>query len=184
MPGAVYREGETIELRTIEREDADFLQTLINDSRVRHGLGAVDPVSGVEETEWIESQGETDGITLLICAEGEPVGTIGLRPLHETWGTAELHYMIAPAAWGNGYATEACEQVCAHAFEHRRLAKVVGRAYVTNEPSCRVLEKVGFREEGLLCDEAFVDGERVDVKRYGLTADQWEESPRGQSPSI
>jgi RimJ/RimL family protein N-acetyltransferase len=36
-----------------------------------------------------------------------------------------------------------------------------------------VLEKVGLREEGVLRDERFVDGEHVDVHRFGLLVDEW-----------
>lgn len=174
MPGPIYREGERVELRPVETEDADFVQELINDARIRHDLGAIDPINGAQEEEWIENIGENDGVNLLITADGDPVGTINLRPLNETWGTGEVSYMIAPDEWGQGYATDALRELCAHAFEYRRIGKLVGRAYVSNESSCRVLEKVGFREEGVLRKEAFVAGERVDVRRYGLSADEWD----------
>jgi len=56
MPGPVFRRGERIELRTVE------------------------PVTGPQERDWVESVGEGDATHLLICADGDPVGTISLRP--------------------------------------------------------------------------------------------------------
>lgn len=173
MPGPVFREGDRVELRTVETEDVEFLQRTINHPKVRRGVFAVDPKNREQEREWVESLGDDDGVDLLVCADGEPVGTIGLQPPNQVWGVAEVGYMIAPDHWGNGYATDALAEVCGYAFAERGLDKVYAHAYATNPASRRVLEKVGFTEEGVLRDEAFVDGERVDVHRYGLLADEW-----------
>jgi RimJ/RimL family protein N-acetyltransferase len=64
--------------------------------------------------------------------------------------------------------------MCRYAFEERRLDKVVAEAYATNPGSRRVLEKVGFREEGVHRQEAFVGGERVDLVHFGLLAEEFE----------
>jgi RimJ/RimL family protein N-acetyltransferase len=79
-----------------------------------------------------------------------------------------------PSAWGNGYATDALREICRYGFDERRLNKVVARAYETNPASNRVLEKVGFEQEGTFRQEAFVRGEFVDIHRYGLLAAEFE----------
>jgi RimJ/RimL family protein N-acetyltransferase len=58
----------------------------------------------------------------------------------------------------------------------RRLPRGGGHAtvYAQNDGSRRVLEKVGFTEEGLLRQEGFVGGEHVDVVRCGLLAEELE----------
>lgn len=173
MPGTVFREGEVVELRTVEEEDVEFLQRTVNDPRVRSGTLAVVPKNRADEREWVESLGDGGGVHLMTCVDGDPVGTVGLDPLNEVWGTAEVGYMVAPEQWGNGYATDALATVCGYAFEERRLHKVHASVYETNDASRRVLEKCGFTREGVLREEAFVEGERVDVHRYGLLADEW-----------
>ena len=60
-----------------------------------------------------------------------------------------------------------------YAFDQRRLNKVIANAFDFNAGSRRVLEKVGFTEEGLHREEAFVDGAFVDIYRYGLLAREW-----------
>lgn len=174
MPGPLFRRGERVELRPIEDEDAESLQRLVNDPKVRQGTGMVDPVTRSEEEEYVESIADDSGVQFLICTDGDPVGTMGFDEPNEVWGTAEVGYMIDPDEWGNGYATDALYELCAYGFEERRLDKIVARAYETNEASCRVLEKVGFTQEGQLRKEAFVLGERVDVYRYGLLASEWD----------
>ncbi len=175
MPGPVFRRGETVELRTVETDDVEFLQETVTDPRVRTSLAAVDPMNEHQEREWVESLGEDEGVQLLVCVDGDPVGTIGLEPPNQVWGTAEAGYMITPDEWGNGYATDALRALCDHAFGERRLNKVYATAYASNTASRRVMEKAGFREEGILREEGFRDGEHVDVARYGLLADEWRE---------
>lgn len=167
MPGPVFLPGETVDLCPIETDDVAFVQRLINDARVRTTLAAYAPKNRLQEEAWIESI-DDDTVRLLVCVDGEPVGTIGLKEPNEVWGTVEIGYMIDPEQWGNGYATEAVDLLCRYAFDERRLEKVFATVYATNPASARVLEKVGFQQEGTLRKHAFADGERVDVRYYGL----------------
>lgn len=175
MPGPLFLEGDTVELRTIEKEDAEFFQRLVTIPRVRTSIGSVDPVNRSQEQEWIESLGERDGITLLVCVGGEPIGNITLKSPNEVDGVAEIGYMIAPEQWGEGYATDALTAICGYAFDERRLHKVYANCYATNPGSRRVLEKAAFTEEGRFRQQGFVDGEHVDVLRYGLLATEYQE---------
>ena len=107
---------------------------------------------------------------------GERVGTIGLHDVTATHGNGEVGYFFAPDAWGNGYATDATRTVVEYAFGERRLQKVYARAFAFNDASQRVLEKVGFEREGVHRDQVFVDGEFVDVYRFGVLAGEWEDT--------
>jgi RimJ/RimL family protein N-acetyltransferase len=171
MPGPVFLDGEAVALRTPEEEDIEFLARNINDPRVRRPLAAATPVTTSDEAEWVEGAND-EGVSLLICVGDDPVGTIGLSDILETWGRAEVGYWLTPEAWGEGYATTATELLVAYGFDQRRLNKVVAHAFEFNDGSRRVLEKVGFREEGVHHEEAFVNGDYVDVHRYGLLARQ------------
>ena len=173
MPGVLFLDGETVELRTVEEEDTEFLQRLINHPRVRRTLAPLGPTNRAQERAWIDSLGEDNSITLLICADGDPVGCVDLKPPNEVWGVAEVGVMVAPEQWNEGYATAALTLLCGYAFDERRLNKVYAVVYATNPAVARVLEKVGFRKEGELRQEAFLDGEHVDLHRYGLLADEW-----------
>jgi RimJ/RimL family protein N-acetyltransferase len=176
MPSPVFLEGETVTLHPVEDSDTEFLQRLVNDPQIRRGIGATDPVSLVEEREYVESVGEDEGTQFLVRAAGERVGTIGLHDITPTNGNGEVGYFFAPGAWGNGYATDATRTVTEYAFGERRLHKVYARAFAFNDASQRVLEKVGFEQEGLHRDQVFVDGEYVDVYRYGVLAGEWADS--------
>ncbi|UPM43065.1 GNAT family N-acetyltransferase [Halocatena salina] len=173
MPGPVFLEGTDVSLRTIEDDDAEFFQRLINDPRVRISIGSVEAMNHTAEREWIESLGERAGTHLSMCVDGTPVGSISLKPPNEVDGVVEIGYMVVPEQWGNGYATDAVKLLCGYAFDERRLNKVYARAYAGNPGSHRVLEKAGFTQEGRFRQEGFVEGEYVDVLRYGLLANEY-----------
>lgn len=182
MPGPVYLDGGDVTLRTIEREDLAFCQRHVNDPAVRRGTGFREPVTADDETEWYEEVVLRDGgVHLLVCAERDPVGVIGLA---ERGGPADrvrlgevanVGYWIAPEAQGNGYATAACRSMVAHGFDSLGYHKVIAEVAAFNGASRRVLETVGFEREGTLREEWFADGEYVDVHRYGVLAREWPE---------
>ena len=173
MPGPVFLEGQTVSLRPIEREDAEFLQGGVTDPQVRPWLTAVDPVSAHEEREWLESIGDTE-VHLLVCVDEQPVGIIGMEWDRTPVDVAEVGYWIDPDHWGNGYATEALDLFCSFAFEERNMHKLRARAFEGNTASTRVLESAGFQPEGTLREEGFLEGESVDVAVFGLLAREWD----------
>ncbi|WP_330632091.1 GNAT family N-acetyltransferase [Halocatena halophila] len=173
MPGPIFTTGDRIALRSIETEDAQWLAELFNDPRVWPRTGMVDPKSLEDEREWIESLSENNKIQFVVTVDETRVGTVGFKPPNERWGVAELAYTIDPEHWENGYATEAAETICAYGFETLRLNKIIAECFASNDASANVLEKVGFTQEGRFRDEAYVDGEYIDILRYGLLVDEF-----------
>lgn len=95
---------------------------------------------------------------------GSFVGTCGLLPVPEGTGEIEILFSIEPGSWRRGYAEEASWAVLRHGFAECGLAEVVGRCDVPNEPSRRLLEKLGMRFE----KQEPIRG--VDCLHYRLTA--------------
>jgi RimJ/RimL family protein N-acetyltransferase len=179
MPGPVFvHTDDDVGLRTVEEEDLPFLQRNWNDPDVRRLLRSPTPRNGKQAEESFEEWlSDDDSVNLLVSDESgdepDPVGMVSLFRIDEQAGVGTLACWITPDAHGEGYATVATEAMVAHAFEERRLHKVVGQAYAHNTASRRVLEKVGLREEGVLRDQKFVDGDHVDVHQYGLLESEW-----------
>lgn len=171
MERSVFIRSDDVELCPVETDDAAFLARLVNDPAVRRGIGTTTPTPLHDEREWIE---DGAGTHLLVVAADEPVGIVGFEETEPSWGVVELGYFFDPGAWGNGHATTAATLAVDHAFRERRYAKVVASVYETNPASARVLEKVGFEREATLRAEAFIEGDRVDVHRYGLLAAEYE----------
>ncbi len=105
-------------------------------------------------------------------ATGALVGDVGVR-LDENGMQADLGFTLAPAAQGRGYATEAVRAVLGDLFGRRGLHRVSAECDARNHASARLLERVGFRREGLRPAYTWLKGEWTDDVLYGLLAEWW-----------
>lgn len=112
------------------------------------------------------------------------VGWLILWTVSEEHRTAEIGYTIAEAARGKGYATEAVRLLVALAFDPEGLnfERLQAITAVENLASRRVLERVGFTQEGILKGFLIIHGRRVDHVIYGLLRDEIAHAAVPQSP--
>jgi ribosomal-protein-alanine N-acetyltransferase len=82
---------------------------------------------------------------------------------------AYLGYGIDIARGGRGYATQAVTLAVRVAFDDLGLHRVQAAVVPENKASARVLEKCGFREEGLARRYLFLDGQWKDHRMFALT---------------
>lgn len=98
----------------------------------------------------------------MVRANGEPVGWITLVVSNWEHGLAEVGYALATEFQGSGVMTLALGQLLEDLFHHTKIERLEARCAVDNQPSRRVLEKNGFRYEGLLRGYFKLRGTRVD----------------------
>lgn len=65
-----------------------------------------------------------------------------------TGADVELAYRLARRAWGRGIASEAGAALVDYAFRTLDLPRVVAVTYPENQPSQRVLDRLGFSRQG------------------------------------
>lgn len=174
MPGAVFLRGETVTLRTVEREDADLLQRAYNEPAFQRGFLIPHPTNrrGIETRIADTVEDNDDCIYLLTCVDGEPVGGVSLREIRGPH--AMLAYWLLPRARGDGYVTEATSLLVDHAFENLGLHRVFAWTIDDNHPSKAVLRRLGFSHEGTYREHVFTRGEYHDTEHYGLLESEWE----------
>jgi RimJ/RimL family protein N-acetyltransferase len=87
-----------------------------------------------------------------ITLEREPIGSIGVRmrpASHLQRGAGpNIGYWLGRRYWGRGYMTEALYGVVSHLFSTLSHDAIYCGAFVGNEASLRVQEKVGFVRDG------------------------------------
>jgi RimJ/RimL family protein N-acetyltransferase len=78
-------------------------------------------------------------------ADGEHVGSAGLKPYDLARGVYELGFHVRSELWARGFATEAARAVIDFAFDELGAAALFAGHHPDNTSSARVLEKLGFR---------------------------------------
>ena len=79
---------------------------------------------------------------------GRLLGEVGLQPLEGTGPEIEIGWAFAPAAWGQGYATEAARAWIEHAFTTFDLDEIIAVIQPENLPSHQVARRLGMRPAG------------------------------------
>lgn len=174
MPGPTFLEGENATLHTVEEDDIEFLQKQVNDPQIRRPIGRTKPINREQEHDFFENVVCTDDVvTLLIVADSVPVGMISLHPDDSEAKTAEIGYWIVPEHHNQGYGTEATELLVEYGFDQLGLHRIAARVFEFNEPSKRLLKRVGFTREGIHRETEFIDGEYQNTFWYGLLDHEW-----------
>ena len=107
------------------------------------------------------------------------VGDCGFRPRADEPLVVDIGFTLGPAAQGRGYATEAVGELLRYLFADRGKHKVCADCDTRNNPSWRLLERLGFAREGTL-RRGYRDGaEWSDEHLYGLLADEWRDRRAG-----
>lgn len=106
---------------------------------------------------------------VFLRADGRHIGNLKIGPIDPRHGTAPVSYLLGdPAARGQGLATEAVRLAVRLAFERLGVIRLTAGAYASNVASVRVLEKAGFRREGVRRRHVALADGRDDVVEFGL----------------
>ncbi len=122
---------------------------------------------------YAEGVPEPYAICLKDDPRGWPVGAVGVFWASQSNRTMELGYWLGEPFWGKGYTAEACRPVLDHAFAAYAPLRVQARVIAGNDPSARVLGKLGFAYEGTLRAALFRRGRSEDVHVYSRLKAEW-----------
>lgn len=85
-----------------------------------------------------------------------------LNVVHEPFKSCRLGYKIDQTAANNGYMTEGLDAALEFIFDIQGINRVEVNVMERNRPSLRVLEKLGFQNEGIVRQFLLVNGVRED----------------------
>lgn len=124
------------------------------------------------------------GPTLIVQRDGEVIGDLMVR-LQDAWSQtevaeqargqqAEIGWALDPAHHGRGYATEAARALLRLCFEDLGVRRVEALCFAGNEPSWRLMERLGMRREVHSVEESLHrSGEWMDGLGYAMLAREW-----------
>jgi ribosomal-protein-alanine N-acetyltransferase len=114
-----------------------------------------------------------------IFVDGDLAGEINLSGIQRgPFQNAYVGYWIDESQAGQGYTPEAVAVVLRFAFEDLSLHRVQVAIIPRNQPSRRVAEKLGLREEGIALRYLEINGTWEDHVRYAITAEEWDDRRR------
>ncbi|MBN2099569.1 MAG: GNAT family N-acetyltransferase [Dehalococcoidia bacterium] len=170
----MHREIGQYVIRDWNIEDAPSIAKYANNRKIWINLRDAFPHPyGLQDAEsFITSTLAAEPVTVYaIASQSEAIGAIGLILGQDVNRfTAEIGYWLAEPFWGKGITTESVKSLTAHAIRELKLHRVFAEPFTTNPASARVLEKAGYRCEGIQRSSAFKNGEVLDQFLYSYVA--------------
>jgi ribosomal-protein-alanine N-acetyltransferase len=148
-----------IKLRSFKQSDAYRMAELANNENISRNLtdGFPHPYTITHAEDFIKKFMEQDPMTIFaIEYKGEYVGNIGLvkgTDIHRK--SAEIGYFIGEPYWKKGIATTAINLITDYGFKHLDIVRIHTGIFEYNTVSQRVLEKCGFKKEGVFQKAVF-----------------------------
>jgi len=162
-------EGKNVNLKVAEKEDIALIAEWLNNPEI---FGEHNPLvqhSKVELEQWYDQLSAEGKLFFVEKKDGTKVGEIHhLKDM-------EIGYGLIPSERRKGYCTEAVTIMVDYLFLSKDIVRIYALTNVGNLASQKVLEKAGFKKDGVLRKSLFVRGEWRDRYLYSILRDEWKE---------
>ncbi|MCD6226865.1 GNAT family N-acetyltransferase [Candidatus Micrarchaeota archaeon] len=174
-------DGERIILKKLRLSDAlDIYKNLQDKEMVKWTLNIPWPYKKQDAVKWIRNthyriKKREEYVFGIILKDGDKlIGAISL--MHIDWKNknAEVGYWLGRKYWGKGYATEAVKLILKFAFRRLRLHRVWAGLFEENIASRRVLEKAGFKLEGIMKECRYRYNKWHNELKFGILKKEYE----------
>jgi ribosomal-protein-alanine N-acetyltransferase len=105
---------------------------------------------------------------IVIRKTSEVIGTCGYNSWIKKSSRGEIGYELGRKYWGNGYATEAVNEIIKYGFKTMHLNRIEAFTVPEAFSSINLLEKLGFKKEGLLREYGYWNKKYWDENIYSL----------------
>ncbi|MEW2250244.1 GNAT family N-acetyltransferase [Streptomyces sp. NPDC058733] len=148
---------ERLVLRPFEVFDVEAFTEMMNDELVTAWTSVPQPYTEADARAWItelapaertEGRGIVFAVTEFLTQR--LVGTVHLRNTDWRIRSAEIAYVVAPWARGEGYASEAALATAQWLFNDQKFERLELRTAADNTASQQVAQKIGCISEGVL----------------------------------
>ncbi len=172
-------ESDRIRLRGLREDDIAGLYRLFSDPRVMRYWSRGPMTEHAEAVDYAKTI--LDGFTqrtVLNWIVADPatdalIGTCTLYEINPTHARAGLGYALLPDCWGQGLAGEAATLAISYGLLELGLQRIEADTEPNNLRSNAVLDKLGFRREGLLRQRFHHPDGIQDSLVFGLLKAEW-----------
>lgn len=174
-----FLKGDRIDLLAPGSQWANLIAKWHNDPEVRHYSRNMFPHSIEQIKKWHEPSARREmpewvGFVIWHKQDKKAIGEVGFGRINWINRNANLYGLIGePEYWGAGIIGEAAKLVINYGFTELNFHKIFAGVFSPNERSLRAAEKLGFKKEGVLKGEVYIDGKYVDHHKFALFKDEW-----------
>ena len=167
-------------LRPIQMDDAEFIFQYRSNALVNQYQGWIpkticdvhDFITNKVSNE-INQPGTWFQFVILKKDDNELIGDIGVHFLSSDAFQVELGCTLSLKYHGKGYAFEAIKATIDYLFDELGKHRIVASIDSRNQPSIRLIERLGFRKKGLIKENSELNSEWVDDLIYAILKDEW-----------
>lgn len=187
MKGTIQMTSRRLLLRRVDIKDADILYKELGCNPAITRYTGWNPYASpalarkkVEQD--IARYSEEGTYAWLIQYKEEAVGTIGAYGYNSDLSSIEIGYSIFQRFWGNGFASEAADEVVRYLIQDEGMHRVHAWAHVENAASVRVLLHAGLKQEGRLRQAMKnPDGSYADQLIFGIVEKEYSAERKAES---
>ncbi|NEA53365.1 GNAT family N-acetyltransferase [Streptomyces sp. SID13666] len=172
-----------VELCPLTLSDEDEFCSLVRASTDLHSPWMQLPATAEEFQGWMHrfSDGTNLGLVIRVQETGAAAGMVNINSIiRGRYQGASLGYAAFAPSAGRGYMTEGLTLALQHAFNDLRLHRLEASIQPANKASLSLVQRLGFRYEGLSPAYLYIDGAWRDHERWSVTAP----SPWTPDPSL
>jgi RimJ/RimL family protein N-acetyltransferase len=181
-------ETSRLRLRPLEESDSSAIQRAAGAREIADTMISLPhPYPAHEARRYVARQltemeaGRSVTYTIEHKAEGRFCGLVEVRDIDHEHSLGELSFWLTVDAWGQGYMSEAVRAVVRYSFEGLGLNRLYAYHMLRNPSSGRVLEKNGFKQEGLLRQRVRKWGVFEDVALWAILRQEWRDDVATES---
>lgn len=150
-----------------------------SDPDIRRDVGLRQAPSREHTEAWVRRAEQDPAILpLAIYRGGEHVGNVVLDRIDTFVQSGRLSiYLGSLSVRGAGVGRTAVYLACREGFQQLDLHKIWLTVHTRNTAAINTYTRLGFRLEGILRDEFWLDGQRADLLYMGLIRDEYQALP-------
>jgi RimJ/RimL family protein N-acetyltransferase len=170
-------EGKNVNLRVMEKDDLPLFVEWVNKPEVFGEYNPLHQMSKTEAEKMLDSPSDLQPF-IVEKKDGSKIGFIAhFHVLHLGTGTKQLEigYSLVPSERGKGFCSEAVKIMVDYLFLSKDIMRIQAQTDQRNAASQKVLEKAGFKKEGILRKNFFMRGEWTDDYIYSIIREEWKE---------
>lgn len=165
--GALPLRGETVHIRDLQADDHALFHRWLHDPDGRHFLLSRSTGHHIDVARLLDDPGHVLGV--VTRSDGTPIGAVAFLEFDDVGHKAELRKIIGePEARGQGFGTEAARMWVSFGVRALKLQKIYLYTLASNATNIKLNRQLGFKEEGVLRQEAYFDGQYHDLLRMAL----------------